>query len=216
MTESLKELCFRPLQFLQRRSYQLVAGVYVSTYVAANLTDTICSRQMADSRYPKFVTTSATNIAVGIAKDRAFTRMFGLKPPTQLPAGTYVLFALRDSATIAASFTAPVYMARYMQTNHGYSKEFAMNFSQLTCPVLIQFLSTPPHLLGLDLYNNPHHTTRERFQFMRREYVKSASARMARIFPAFGIGGVLNRKLRKGLNPQGAPPTYLFGRFNTG
>jgi hypothetical protein len=31
---------------------------------------------------------------------------------------------------------------------------------------------------------------------------------MGRIFPAFGIGGVFNRKLREGLNPDGVPPSF--------
>jgi hypothetical protein len=32
---------------------------------------------------------------------------------------------------------------------------------------------------------------------VKREYVKTALARMARIFPAFGIGGVVNKYIRK-------------------
>jgi hypothetical protein len=164
-----------------------------------------------DSKYPKFVSTSVVNIVVGIAKDRAFTRMFGLKPPSKLPAATYGLFAFRDSLTILASFTIPPMIARNLQ-NQGYSQEFSLNAAQLSCPVLVQFVSTPLHLTGLDLYNNPQHTSKERFAFVGREYLKSAFARMGRIFPAFGIGGVLNRKLRIGLNPNGAPPSYYYGK----
>ena len=149
--------------------------------------------------------TSAINIPVGIAKDRAFTRMFGLKPPANLPLLTYGLFAVRDSLTIAASFTVPPMVARSLQSQ-GYSKEWSLNIAQLTCPCLMQFVSTPMHLGGLDLYNNPLHSPRERLVFIRREYLKSAFARIGRIFPAYGIGGVLNRKLRSGLNRDGAPP----------
>jgi len=192
-----------------RRSYHLVSGVYIATYVGANTTDTLCSHQKMDSKYPKFVATSVVNIVVGIAKDRAFTRMFGLKPPSKLPTATYGLFATRDSLTILASFTIPPMIARQLQAQ-GYSQEFSLNAAQLTSPVLVQFVSTPLHLTGLDLYNNPQHTSAERFAFVKREYLKSAFARMGRIFPAFGIGGVLNRKLRNGLNPDGAPPSYYY------
>ena len=165
-----------------------------------------------DSKYPKFVSTSIVNIFAGIAKDRAFTRMFGLKPPSNLPLGTYALFATRDSLTILASFTIPPIIARQLQT-HGYSQEFSLNAAQLSLPVAIQFISTPLHLTGLDMYNNPQHTVRERFYFVSKEYLKSTLARCGRIFPAFGIGGVLNRKLRIGLNSDGAPPSYYSGKY---
>jgi hypothetical protein len=35
------------------------------------------------------------------------------------------------------------------------SKGSADIIAQLFCPAAVQFLSTPLHLLGLDLYNNP-------------------------------------------------------------
>lgn len=206
--DSVKEMVTRPLQFLQRRSFHLVTGVYVATYVAANTTETLCAHQDVDNKMPKFVATSAVNIVVGIAKDRAFTRMFGLKPPSKLPTMTYGLFATRDALTIAASFTLPPLMAKQLQDQGGYSKEYALNVSQLTLPLAIQFFSTPLHLSGLDLYNNPQHSSKERFGLVKREYLKSVFARMGRIFPAYGIGGVLNRKLRAGLNPDGPPPAF--------
>lgn len=210
MIDSVKELVFKPLKFVQRRSYHLVAGVYFFTYVAANTADTVCAHRQIDSKYPKFVSTSAVNIVVGVAKDRAFTRMFGLKPPSNLPMATYALFGTRDALTIAASFTVPPIMAKSIM-KQGYSEEFSLNAAQLTSPVLVQFISTPLHLTGLDLYNNPQHSSAERARFVAREYLKSAFARMGRIFPAFGIGGVLNRKLRQNLNPQGVLPSYFAG-----
>jgi len=208
--DSLKELFLQPWKFAQRRSFHLVTGVYFTTYVAANTTDTVFSSWRQDSKYPKFVMTSVVNGGAGVAKDRAFTRMFGLKPPTGLPMGTYGLFATRDALTILASFTIPPILGRHIET-YGYSAEFSINAAQLTCPLIVQWFSTPLHLTGLDLYNNPQHTVGERFAFVRREYLKSVTARMGRIFPAFGIGGVMNRKLRTGLNPDGAPPYYYAG-----
>ena len=208
LLDSVKTLFLRPWKFAQRRSFHLVAGVYFFTYIAANTTDTVCSHNKQDSKYPKFVVTSIVNGGVGVAKDRAFTRMFGLKPPTGLPWGTYGLFGTRDALTIFASFTLPPMVARKMQT-FGYAEEFSLNAAQLVCPIAIQFLSTPLHLTGLNLYNSPQFSWSERAAFVQREYLKSALARCMRILPAFGIGGVFNRKLRKGLNPNGAPPSYL-------
>ena len=62
----------------------------------------------------------------------------------------------------------------------------------------MQLLSTPLHLHGLDLYNrNTALSVNEKIAFVKREYLKTSLARMARILPAFGIGGVLNKKVRK-------------------
>jgi hypothetical protein len=51
----------------------------------------------------------------------------------------------------------------------------------------MQLFSTPLHLLGLDWYNRAEASKSERASFMQKEYLISAAARMARIFPAFGM-----------------------------
>jgi len=51
-------------------------------------------------------------------------------------------------------------------------------------------------LYGLDNYNRSGSSTSDRIKFVQQEYVKTTLARMARIFPAFGIGGVVNKKVR--------------------
>ncbi len=89
-----------------------------------------------------------------------------------------------------------------MQSRFGVSKARADVVSQLTAPCAMQLVSTPLHLYGLDIYNRAGTaaapiTTNDRVAFIQREYTKTALARMARIFPAFGIGGVTNKWLRK-------------------
>jgi len=75
----------------------------------------------------------------------------------------------------------------------------------------VQLVSTPLHLLGLDLYNRPKQSTMSRLAFIGREYTKSTLARLCRIGPAFGIGGVSNKFLRDSfhgyLHPQKSPET---------
>lgn len=66
----------------------------------------------------------------------------------------------------------------------------------------MQFASTPLHLLGLDLYNRQPVGGLgwgERVARIRRDYVASSFARMAKIVPAFGVGGVVNVWMRRGL-----------------
>jgi hypothetical protein len=76
------------------------------------------------------------------------------------------------------------------------SKKASDTISQLACPAVMQVISTPLHLLGLDMYNNAKATPGQRFSLIRREYVKSVLARVARIAPAFGVGGVGNAYVR--------------------
>jgi hypothetical protein len=98
--------------------------------------------------------------------------------------------------TILASFTLPGILSTKMQDN-GYTKGTSDVLSQLLTPVSMQILSTPLHLLGLNLYNREIATPQERMKFIGQEYVKTTLARMARIFPAFGVGGVINKSVRK-------------------
>lgn len=101
--------------------------------------------------------------------------------------------------TILASFTLPGILSKQMQ-NNGYGKENSDVIAQLFTPVTMQIFSTPLHLYGLDLYNRDIANKSERIKFIGQEYIKTALARMARIFPAFGVGGVINKKVRKAGN----------------
>jgi len=103
--------------------------------------------------------------------------------------------------TIAMSFNLPPYLAQSLHDDGFFSTyKNALVFTQIVCPVSIQLLSTPLHLLGSDLYNNRTSTWNKRLKFIRREYAKTALARMARILPSFGIGGVANRAMHEYLS----------------
>ena len=67
---------------------------------------------------------------------------------------------------------------------------------QLFCPVAMQFLTTPMHLLGLDMYNRPTSSWQNRYELIASNYRKTVLARIARILPAFGFGGLGNKRIR--------------------
>jgi hypothetical protein len=72
--------------------------------------------------------------------------------------------------------------------------------AQFLAPATIQIFSTPMHLLGLDLYNRGKGVSwRDRWAIVKKNWAVSTMARMCRIVLAFGIGGVVNGKVRKGL-----------------
>ncbi|RLN46902.1 hypothetical protein BBJ29_002910 [Phytophthora kernoviae] len=178
-----------PLRFVGKREFMLIFGLYTATYVSANAADTVCEFAEKDSQMPKFISTTAVNMSLCIAKDRAFARMFGVIAPAAFPLSSIGLFAVRDSLTVGASFNAPKVLAKKLEDDAQVEKSKANTIAQLVCPMAVQFISTPLHLLGLDLYNKKGLTFAKRASFVQREYLKSAFARIGRIGPAFGIGG---------------------------
>lgn len=163
LATGIRDLVLRPHRFFRGRDFLLIWGVYSGTYIAANTTMTVCDWLGQSAEWPKFIATSAANILLGIRKDAIFTQMFGLVKNTAagLPAASYCLFTLRDCLTIAASFNAPYYISRALrQGRPDISQTTADNAAQILCPMGVQFLSTPAHLLALDLYNNKGHTGR--------------------------------------------------------
>ncbi|KAG1466375.1 hypothetical protein G6F56_004700 [Rhizopus delemar] len=135
---------------------------------------------------------------LSIYKDRAFAQLFGTaSKQARLPKLSYFLFAARDALTIAASFNAPIWLAEKLQQHSIINHPKTANVtSQLVSPAAAQFISTPIHLFALDLFNRPQATASMRAHLLRKEYFKSALARIGRIGPAFGIGGVGNSFVR--------------------
>ncbi|KAL2866887.1 uncharacterized protein BJX67DRAFT_354277 [Aspergillus lucknowensis] len=135
----------------------------------------------------------------------------GMAPASCHPSGTgalkvprisYALFCMRDSITIFASFNVPSLIAPSIPDSIAATPGMKAAIAQFSCPALMQFASTPMHLLGLDLYNRQPPGGlgwRERVSRIRRDYVPSCFARMGKIVPAYGVGGVVNVRLRAGL-----------------
>ncbi|KAI7874173.1 hypothetical protein K492DRAFT_232624 [Lichtheimia hyalospora FSU 10163] len=197
----LTRIFTQPMQFAGTPQFRMIFGLYFSTYVTANVMDTTSEHwdiPHGTAAWYKFLATSAINMSLCVLKDRAFARMFGVTASHSLPLMSYLLFAARDSLTIAASFTAPPVVTRWLLEEKQVfsSQKNAAITAQLSCPAAIQFISTPLHLLGLDLYNRSNVSPAQRFSLIRSEYLKSTLARVARIGPAFGIGGVGNTYFR--------------------
>lgn len=118
-----------------------------------------------------------------------------------MPTASYALFALRDSLTIFASFNLPPLIAPLLPLSEEVERQVArVSVAQFLAPAGIQLLSTPFHLWGLDLYNRPMGSGvgwRARVRRVGRDWIGSSLARMGRIVPAFGVGGVVNSQVRQ-------------------
>lgn len=200
LLNGVKTLFTNPAYFFKQPSFLFIWGVYSGTYIVANNIEAVYERNHESSFYPKFFGSSAANITLSILKDRAFAQMFGTGAPRAMPTSSMALFGMRDSMTILASFSLPGIIAKEMQEKLGTGKTAADTSAQLFTPVTMQIFSTPLHLFGLDLYNRSNMTASERLRFIKQEYLKTTLARMSRIFPAFGIGGVVNKSIRKSGN----------------
>ncbi|KAI9011334.1 hypothetical protein BC832DRAFT_337908 [Gaertneriomyces semiglobifer] len=191
-----KSLLTQPATFLRQPANLFMFAVYGGTYITANTIQSICDYEGWDWFYPKFIGTSAANVALCVAKDVYFTRWFGSGAARPVPWSSYSLYTTRDCLTVFASFNLPPLLSMHMQEKLGLTKKQGDVSAQLITPCAVQLVSTPMHLAGIDLYNRPTATTPERANFIKREYVKSTGARIGRIFAAFGIGGVANQHFR--------------------
>ena len=150
-----------------------------------------------------------------VYKDSYFAKVFSgvTSAPSataKIPKLSYALFAARDSLTIFASFNLPPLIApqlanlppplqrqfsRILRTEAGRN-----NTAQFLTPAAMQIFSTPVHLLGLDVFNRQGRLGfAERLARVTRDWGVSALARMGRIVPAFGVGGVVNGNVRRSL-----------------
>ncbi|KAL6244544.1 hypothetical protein RBB50_008786 [Rhinocladiella similis] len=219
LLRSLRPAYTQPHKFLFSKPFLLIFGLYFLTYTTANtvdtLTSTVSSRPASSvsSGPAKFLATSSVNMSLCVYKDSRFVRMFGAPSPSPaaaVPRLSFALFAVRDSMTIFASFNLPPIIAPQLanlplSVRSRFSKILSTesgraNTAQFLAPAAIQLFSTPVHLLGLDLYNRQGRLGfADRYSRVLRDWGVSAFARMGRIIPAFGVGGVVNANVRKDL-----------------
>ena len=219
LLRSLRPLFMTPHRFLLSKPFGLIFTLYFATYSTANVFDTISSTvnskraSTVTASTSKFLATSAVNMNLCIFKDSQFAKWFNrsgasTSSRSKIPMITYALFAVRDSMTIFASFNLPPLLApKFAGLPTRFAQRFdteqkRLNAVQFLAPALTQLFSTPMHLLGLDLYNRQGVLGfSQRFARIRRDWLVSSFARMGRIIPAFGVGGVVNGECRRKLMP---------------
>ncbi|KAI4715370.1 hypothetical protein E4T48_08443 [Aureobasidium sp. EXF-10727] len=209
LRDSLATFTLRPHHFLFSKPFALIFALYGGTYITANILDTCCSTVKGQpaitttSGPAKFVATSSANLSLCLYKDSRFAKLFGAAAASArpIPGPSYALFAVRDCLTVFASFNLPPLIAPLLPLSEGLQTHVsAASAAQFIAPAAVQLISTPLHLLGLDLYNRDGRLgARERMAKVRMDWLKSSFARMARIVPAFGVGGVVNTGVRRRL-----------------
>ncbi|KAI8818820.1 uncharacterized protein EV422DRAFT_569476 [Fimicolochytrium jonesii] len=199
MWAGLVGLVRRPGQFVRDRGFGWVVGLYVGTYAVANGVEVVGHAGLYDPAMPKFVAASGVNVALNLLKDRHLATTCGPLPSHPVSLASFTLFGLRDTVTVFSSFILPPIIVPHLITHLRCTEREAAVMAQFMAPVAMQVVSTPAHLLGLDLYNRPLPSTtpHQRWQAVRANYLSTTVFRMARKIPAFGLGGACNGLIRE-------------------
>lgn len=185
--------------------------VYFGTYSAANVSDSIyAAAHDLDPSTPsstsyKFLAT--TTISTRLYKDGYFAKLLGTAAVKRsVPRLSFALFTGRDAITVFACFNMPGIIAPKLAelleatpfASLVNSEEESLKTAQMIMPAAIQVISTPIHLLGLDINNRRSKLPiRERLKAVGQHMPAATPLRMMRIIPAFGIGSVANTSFRR-------------------
>lgn len=203
LTQSVKnsicEIARNPFIYMSSFEFLWILCVYGMTYMAFNATDSLCKIFHVNDILPKLFFVTLVNMAASIMKDRAFAQKFGVSEKQKVRAISLLIWFVRDVMTIASAFLLPPVVA-VMLEGYGMSSGHAINFSQLICPIIMQLILTPLHLLGLDLSNFPEDTARVRILRLFKLYPFTTFLRMIRMGIAYGVGGVGNKYVRGSLH----------------
>lgn len=205
--ESVTSMARNPVSYVRSPMFLMMWGVYAATYTAANVVRTITTEHMDEvspdeAKAGLFVATTAVNSGSTMLKDRAYATMFGSSgSAARVPLITYGLWGLRDCMVVGSSFVLPDLVADSF-TPYAKDRAQAAKISQFFCPVATQVIAGPVQLLGLDFYNRPlknlsyASATMERISFLGKNFFSILGARVSRIAPAYGIGGIGNTYFR--------------------
>jgi len=199
--DGLKDLAKNPWKNLRSTPTRWLVLVYTATYSGANCTATLCQWAGISPTLPVLAGSTVGNMTTGIAKDRAFARMYGVVAPKAMPVLSYGLFFSRDVLAMAFIFSLPPIVAPRIKAavDDGtlpLTAAQANLATRLTTPVISQLFTTPLHLLGLSVYNASDAGISHHVQMLRDTYPNTVALRMLRIIPAFSVGGVVNANLR--------------------
>lgn len=169
--------------------------VYSSTYCTANLTEYYCKKNDIDYKLPTIFFTSFINIITISYKDMYYSKLLN-KKLTKFPMSSNLLLGIRDRdvMTINACFIWKKDLINYLDNFMMHNKSEIL--ASFILPSAIQIVSTPIHIIAIDLYENPKSTLNNRFNNIKYCYKSILFGRILRAIPAFCLGGFINDMLR--------------------
>lgn len=192
---SFKEMAMGPIKFLRSPQFFWVWATYGGTYMGVNMCKSICEVTDTNTTYPVLGTSFCVNTTLCIMKDRAFAQLYGTKAPQKVPLGSYGAWLGRDIISMAFIFTLPPIVGKQIAEYTGSEKN-GYYAAQFGLPLFMQTFTTPIHLLGYDIYNNPGNSVSQRIAFMGKDYFANVGVRIIRMAPPWSIGTIGNTTLR--------------------
>ena len=190
-----------PLQNFNRADNKAVFMTYCATYLAKNSSETFAKDAGVDPNWPIFVGSTIVNSPLSIRKDLIIAKQENPGATFALPLRSIESFIVRDGLVIGISFLAPAVVSPHLQSNFGWSKKTADIVAQIGCASAAQIPATPFHMLGLDFYNSPDSSLKERITHVARKSKAAIFTRMARQSVALGAGQIANKALFNYLTP---------------
>jgi len=185
-----------PIKFLKGPGFKWIYLIYSSTYITANLCKSICAeKNVQNPAFIQWLSTSVVNTAMCINKDYQFARIFGTGAPKPVPPSSLAIWGVRDCLSMFVFFTLPPIVAKMVQEQTG-NENLSKYSAQFFVPLIFQYVLTPIHRLGYDLYNNPGNSPQNVARFLKTDYFTSAHLRMVRCIPPWSIGVIMNQELR--------------------
>ena len=172
-----------------------------------------------------FLGTTAANSSAALAKDRAYSRMFG-SGVVSVPRTSYGLWLCRDLTVVGSSFLLPPTVARYIDAyRSGDDSHLAstttppsaqsMAIAQFVTPLTAQLIAGPLHYMGLDYANRSGNISfANRLAHLRAGLASVIPARMVRILPGYGMGGVWNQQGRQAWKDHVRSKDSIFQQFS--
>lgn len=216
--ESLQMMITNPIKTVKSPAFLLVWGVYAGTYTTANSLKTLVEHKTYTEELQNngksstaelgkigiFLGTTFVNSGAAMLKDKAYAQIYGSNPiKSAIPKGSYAMWVLRDLSVVGSSFVLPDIVYPKLVDAYGYDEKTARNICQLALPISAQFVASPLHYVGLDMYNRNlgslswRDSMIDRSKALYRGVLPVMIARIARIAPGYGFAGVFNTKLRE-------------------
>ena len=217
--EGTKTLLTKPAQFFIPRAanqrgiiYGAVGTVYTLTYLASDMTKSIMeAKGYSDTEiiWSRGLASGAVNTTMTMWKDGVILKCLpaagAAAGPVVVPALSRLGFCVRDVATTMSAFTLVPMFSMYL--NERYQQQSALQattglslgndkFSSLTVPAFLQLFTTVIHIGAIRYQRTyPNPSMLDITSSIKRDYIGTAAGRVARIVPAFGIGGIGNTYL---------------------
>lgn len=183
-----------PLKYIRSPAYGFVFGTYAGTYITKNCIDTSCqaTQQSAEATaFVKFWGVLAVNGGLSVFwKDPGLAKLFG-NSAAAMPKSVYACWVVRDFLHMIGAVVVP----DYCEQRFSWTKD-QWRIAQVLCPMGVQLLTTPFHLMGLDLYNEPKAPLSQRLARIGRGWLPSTGIRCIRMFAPWSLGLLINRDLR--------------------